>query len=249
MLGARRRDLQQSRSACTRGWWVLAEANRADMRRHVYVQRNAVWPVVPDPFWRRYREEVIMLSSSMFGLPYREKVRIQKLAVILELKLLKDQCADCQVSITWLLQSIGNVPSGARLVGTASAVAAAFCRTLYAYGVKCGDIDDEMGPPTEELSLWHHYGTLFHACAEASGRLLTEEVRAMFCLNLRYIARELYLHDIAWNWIPPADEFVPAWCFENKGDGGVLRIRPRVSKNLPERLIRRYRNRILASRS
>lgn len=140
--------------------------------------------------------------------------------------------------------------SGVRLDGRASAVAAAFMKTVHLFRADRVDL----GTP-QWMSWWSSgdAGTYSFpgsipvgATTRSSARLRELEVLGLFAQNLVEAGRARHLSEIRWAPTRRSSRFLPSWCRQRATNGKVvIRIRHRVNEHSVVRLIKRYQSHIL----
>lgn len=82
----------------------------------------------------------------------------------------------------------------------------------------------------------------------AVAKLIEFEIVGRFCLAIRALLKKECLIDVNWHCEYEAESFVPAWAVMEKADQLVMALRPRATWRTVEHLLRRYEERVLASK-
>ncbi|PRE59514.1 hypothetical protein C6P86_23645 [Burkholderia multivorans] len=158
-------------------------------------------------------------------------------------------CIERGADIVRLASKLDSQASGLRVHAVAGAVAVAYCKTAYIYGLcprtgapgRANTTDfgsvEFAGPSLNTRSL------LIPGSVEANQLLAEYEVLGMFCLMLKRVASLRNLVLVDWREAPDDEEICPAWCYER--NRSILLIRPRATWHHVNRMVVRYSSHVL----
>lgn len=199
--------------------------------------------------WGAFREECQVEGSA----PPRWEVNVEAgtFAALNALHKLFQDCSEFWLEADTLRTRVALSGSGVRLEGSASAVAAALCKTgcvLRASGFLLDpNIPLHSSDAQQRLASFIDEDTV-QVSPSGYARLRQLEVLALFAFHLVEASKARHLKDLTWERKRLESSFVAAWCRQRDTDGTLyLRIRPRIDETGVARLIRRYRAHILKS--
>jgi hypothetical protein len=146
---------------------------------------------------------------------------------------------------------VGTSDSGVRLEGRASAIAAALCKTGYVLRAHVDLLNPDQ--PLYRTDAQHGLASyvnqdITQVSPAGFARMRELEVLALFAFHLVEAVKARHLKDFSWERKRFEGSFIATWNRERDVDGThFLRIRPRITEDGVDRLIRRYRARALLS--
>lgn len=212
----------------------------------VNAQRHCSWVSQTVNNTRIFREETVrilfstdssneILFDDSYHLAIQEILRIRNLFV------------ERRDEIRTLIGRAGIDQTGIILEGSASVVGIAFCKALYYFGLEKADLEDDYTKCDTVLAdyccrrgIWDLKGN-----RQLVSMFIMADFRALFSLLLCETSRLKFLNNVVWTAVPEAESFQSSWCIEIVGGYKSIRVRPRSSPDLPDRLVARYCARML----
>ena len=254
LLGDRRRDItwalrrKVASSMPPSLTFIVQRGAKATMSHIGYVQRHSIWAPLVQGRWRKFREDFV--KGPRPNKPRQEPDDDEFVrAYMKEFERLRVQCHDCEDEIRRLFDRMGPAQVNVKLNDYSPLVAVAFCKTLICFGLDLGCLD-RGACSKQKADEWRTSGRAgpYTMVPGGSLKLAAAEIRSLFCLILVEVATLNYLVDVNWNCWPSFARYSPGWCLESRDNALVLRIRPIARDDLPERLIKRYKGRVLCKK-
>jgi len=198
---------------------------------------HCVWPSVPVPGIRNFREEISVsrdeagpMSSTRWNLLVRA-VALEALTEIAKLI----EGVGCMSDMPACLNA--TQVSAARLDARMPLLASAFWRTAAAFSLHyC--VRGELPAPTAPAQ---PFGSQLPRTCEAMRVVVRRQVQALFAFNVLDLRWLSYTAQVAWSNVPPDAHFCPPWRTRIVTGLVELRVRARVNQRTVSRLAARYR--------
>lgn len=202
---------------------------------------HCVWPSVPVPGIRRFREEMSISredTAPSANTRWNVQARAAALEVLMEIANLIEGVG-CMGEMPACLNA--TQVSAARVDITMPLLAAAFWRTAVAFSLHhC--VQGELPAPTAPAP---PFGSQLPRACEAMRVVVRRQVQALFAFNvleLRWLSNTAH---VAWTSVPPEAYFCPPWKTRISAGLVELRVRARVNDKTMTRLASRYRRMVL----
>jgi hypothetical protein len=131
--------------------------------------------------------------------------------------------------------------SSARIDTEMSVVCAAYWKTALQFHV-LREIEGELPRPDARAAA---LGDALPRTAGAAEAVVTAQVEGMLVANLLELRNMKYTAEVAWNHVPDAPRFHPAWTARLEAGWITLNLRQRASRAMVFRLVQRYQGRRL----